>query len=278
VQAHTQKVTALVASPDGRVLYSGSNDTAIRRWNAQTGAPMGQPMQAGTQSDDAISSLVLSPDGGVLYSADFNSNFRRWNAHTSEQIGSPMQGYENYGASLALSPDGGVLYAYEYSEHRLITRWNAQTGESIVEPVISNETGDITFALLALSPDGRVLYASTPGYFDVRMWNTQTMTPIAIKDQNRHSEMTSHVVVSPDGRTLYTVTDTRMHRWNAQTGAFIAFGKKYESRHENYARRPYYPISFVILSSDGCWLYSVDKQKNIIHRWNAKTGELERET
>ena len=47
---HTGSVIALVAwsGPDGPMLASGSNDGTVRRWNATTGAPVGDPMTGHT--------------------------------------------------------------------------------------------------------------------------------------------------------------------------------------------------------------------------------------
>ena len=69
-------VLAVWSGPDGPMLASASNDGTVRRWNATTGAPVGDPMTGHT---DWVTALVAwsGPDGPMLASASNDGTVRR---------------------------------------------------------------------------------------------------------------------------------------------------------------------------------------------------------
>ena len=85
---HTGSVNALTAwgGPDGPMLATGSGeDGTVRRWNATTGAPVGDPMTGHTGSVNALTAWS-GPDGPVLASAGADGTIRLWNASTGELL------------------------------------------------------------------------------------------------------------------------------------------------------------------------------------------------
>jgi hypothetical protein len=302
ISVSASRVYSLALSPDGRWLYS-SNDAEILRWDAQTGAPAGEPMLGHT---DSVRSLVLSLDGLRLYSAGIDATIRRWDAQTGTPIGEPMRGHVGEGIeSLILSPDGLRLYSAGYDN--TIRRWDAQTGAPIGEPM-RGHVGDgvISLALspdglwlysgdlggtvrrwnaqtgapigepmhahagvgvssLALSPDGRTLYSCGFGGGPFRLWNAQTGDLIG---ESAGGELfaSSLLIVLPDCRTLYTAGEQRIYRWNAQTGAYMETDEDFRFYHDPSAES-------AVLSRDGRTLYTAQKKQ--IRRWNAKTREME---
>jgi WD40 repeat protein len=65
LRGHTADIRALVFTPDGRTLASGSEDRTIRLWNPKTGEPTKLLF---TRYDHNVCSLSLSPDGLMLAS------------------------------------------------------------------------------------------------------------------------------------------------------------------------------------------------------------------
>ena len=68
LQGHTDMVTDVCWSPDGRRLASASKDGTVRVWNAATGQ---QALSLRGQTG-AVSSVCWSPDGRRLASANSN--------------------------------------------------------------------------------------------------------------------------------------------------------------------------------------------------------------
>jgi hypothetical protein len=84
---HTDSVRTLTAwtGPDGPMLASAGNDQTIRRWNATTGTPTGDPMTGHTGAVRALTAWT-GPDGPVLASAGADGTIRTWDASTGRLL------------------------------------------------------------------------------------------------------------------------------------------------------------------------------------------------
>ena len=60
LKGHTESVTSVAFSPDGRHIVSGSDDKTIQIWDAQTGGQVGKPFQGNTYLNRLV---TFSPDG-----------------------------------------------------------------------------------------------------------------------------------------------------------------------------------------------------------------------
>jgi WD40 repeat protein len=102
-QGHTEVVMSIAFSPDGKRIVSGSDDSTLRLWDAQTGQPIGQALQGHTGS---LRPVAFSPDGKRIVSGSDDSTLRLWDAQTGQPIGQPLQGHTGSVSSVAFSPDG----------------------------------------------------------------------------------------------------------------------------------------------------------------------------
>src|SRR5262249_10820294 len=64
LSGHTESVFAVVFSPDGKTLFSGSTDQTIRAWDWRAGQ-----VPAAWPAVDQVYSLAVSPDGQTLAAA-----------------------------------------------------------------------------------------------------------------------------------------------------------------------------------------------------------------
>ena len=77
-------------SPDGRHIISGNTDKTIRIWDAETRAPVCDPLKAHTGS---VRSVVYSPDGYHIISGSRDCTIRLWDAGTGYPVGEPLKGH-----------------------------------------------------------------------------------------------------------------------------------------------------------------------------------------
>jgi WD40 repeat protein len=110
---HTDEVTSIAFSPDGKTLASASGnfDGTIILWDVATRQPLGQPLTGHTTG---IEKVVFSPDGKTLASASDGSDADTatiflWDVATRQRIGQPLTGHTSYIRDLAFSPDGKAV-------------------------------------------------------------------------------------------------------------------------------------------------------------------------
>ena len=82
IQAHTDKVTALAFSPDGKQLVSGSDDKTVRVFDTTTGAAT--IVMKG--HDASITLAGFSIDGKTITTVDKNKKSIKWDPATGKQL------------------------------------------------------------------------------------------------------------------------------------------------------------------------------------------------
>ena len=102
LEGHSDKVSSLAISPNGKTLVSGSSDRTIKIWDLSTNGTLVNTLTASS----SINSVIISPDGQTLITGD-NSSIKIWDLG-SGTVKSILT--ESSGANvLAISPDGKTL-------------------------------------------------------------------------------------------------------------------------------------------------------------------------
>ena len=154
-------VSALVFSPDGRWLVSGTQSGKIQMWDVATGeALIAFAEPTARENTGSISALAFSPDGTLL-AAGGHSQIRLWEVGTGNVLLSVSTEhkrgnmvFQSYPEPLVFSPDGTILV--NGVVNGAIQLWDVTTGDAIA--VLDGHTQKVeTFAF---SPDGQTLVST----------------------------------------------------------------------------------------------------------------------
>lgn len=285
---HFGAVHHLVFSPDGSEVATGSVDRAIRRWNAQTGSPLGKPMRHkaaikclayspdGTRlasgSDnwlllwdpvtevlinrmphaDSVLSVAFSSDGTRIVSGSHDKTVRLWDARTGARLGEPMK-HTGPVNCVSFSPD--TTSVVSGSEDRTVRLWDAYSAYTTGNPVQDWGTIDE----VSFGHDGRVVISRSLDH-TLRAW---PLAGCGLPDAPLPCRPgTQYIAVSADGTRLVAKDDENcvLRLWDTRTGAILGAPMPHGSF-----------IDSAAFSPDGIWLASRSND-NMLQLWNGRTG------
>jgi WD40 repeat protein len=132
---HSQSITSLVISPNGKNLISSSENQTVKFWDLETGKEINTFLKL----DRQIKTIAISPDGETLITSDeifhqINSQYRTdssikiWDIHTGNLLTEINPGYEM--GKLVISSDSKILMTCSrWGEFLKI--WDLNTGEHL---------------------------------------------------------------------------------------------------------------------------------------------------
>jgi TIR domain/WD domain, G-beta repeat len=183
---HTGTVIAVVFSPDGTSVLTGSTDNTARLWDAATGKMVAT--LAGHTG--LVFAVAFSPNGGRVLTGSDDKTARLWDAATGKLVAT-LEGHTSRVTTVAFSPDGtSVLTGSDDNTARL---WDAATGKTVAK-LEGHKDG---ISAVAFSPDGtRVLTGSDDN--TARLWDAATGKTVATLEG--HKELITAVAFRPTAR------------------------------------------------------------------------------
>ncbi|MCP2730155.1 WD40 repeat domain-containing protein [Symplocastrum sp. BBK-W-15] len=268
---HSDTVSSVAISPDGKILASGSLDKTIKLWNLETGNLLATLVG----HSSAVLSVAFSPVGQILASSSNlelrDGCIKLWDVEPARLRQTLGGGLINLRVnSLAFSPDGQTL-ASGHAEAK-IRLWHLGSGQ--LRQTLKGHGWDVNS--LAFSPDGRFLVS---GGLDgaIKIWNWGTREEVRTLKRPPRSEWIGSLVswfdssvgsiwsvaVSPDRKTFASAGSQQpIELWDLETGKLLRILTEHSGT--------VYSVAF---SADGKILAS-GGEDNTIKLWNVLTGEL----
>jgi len=103
---HAGAAFTVVFAPDGRTLFTGSNDSTVRAWDAQTG----KELRRFAGHPGGVLALALTADGKALASGGRDQVVRLWDVRSGKEL-LRLPAAPGDVEGLALSGDGTQLIA-----------------------------------------------------------------------------------------------------------------------------------------------------------------------
>ncbi|CAE6391459.1 unnamed protein product [Rhizoctonia solani] len=254
-EGHDSAVQSVAFAPDGKLVASGSQDSTIRIWDAQSTFPIGSPFQ-GHNSPWGIKTIAYSHLNDMLASGAGDSTVCLWNPSTGQQIGQPLEGHEDGVNAVVFSPRANIVASG--SNDKTIRLWDTRNATLAFGPY-AGHTDRVNS--VAFSPDGtRIVSGSGDQTF--RVWDTERGSTIIIGQG--HTWGVNSVSFSPDGSQIVTGShDGTVRLWDVRSGT--AIGKPYEG-HDWW-------VSSVAFSPDGTWFAS-GSGDSTVRIWDKRSGNL----
>ncbi|MBA3321854.1 MAG: caspase family protein [Pyrinomonadaceae bacterium] len=198
-------VSAIVFSPNGKTLASGTGEGKVDLWDVTTGAKL----HSLEVSKYRVESLAFSGDGQTIATGSQNT-IKLWDSKTGTHLRSLEECLGCRVLSLAFSPEGKML-ANGNTGGRL-NLWEIPTGKQV--RFYKGHVSDVNSVVF--SPDGQTLVSSSSDRI-VKLWDVTTGAELRTIASN--SMEVSAITLSPEGKTFASSTrDGRVDLWEVSTG------------------------------------------------------------
>ncbi|MDQ2099173.1 MAG: serine/threonine-protein kinase [Tychonema bourrellyi B0820] len=158
---HSNAVTSVAFSPDGKTLASGSEDKTIEMWKLDAG----KRWYTLTGHSDWVTCVAFSPDGRTLASSGRDKTIHIWDLNKGKWWYA-LTGHSDRVSAVAFSPNGQVLASS--SRDKTVRLWNLNKGRWM-STLIGHAEG---VEAVAFSPDGEFL-ASGSRDKTLQLWDWQ---------------------------------------------------------------------------------------------------------
>ncbi|PSB08499.1 hypothetical protein C7B62_16480 [Pleurocapsa sp. CCALA 161] len=250
---HTESISQITYSPDGKIIASASWDQTIKLWNTHTG----ELIKTLKTYQDGINTIAFAPDGQTLISGSEDKTIKLWNTAGRPKLIKTLTGHTDSVKVVIVSPNNKLIASAGYDN--TIKLWTIK-GELLQTIKAHN---------LAITS---LIFTSNSNFLASGSWDN-TVKIWAIKNAAKNSNLlhtfTGHqdgvttVSFNSDGTVLATGSgDRTIKLWNAKTGELIKTLRGHTSQ-----------INSLAFSSDDQSIISGESQQGLFW-WNLDLDDL----
>jgi WD40 repeat protein len=205
LKSNTEGINAILLHPDGRRVFSASDDGILKTWNLDSGACL-QTIEAHASG---INGIILHPDQRRMVSASSDHTLKIWDLE-SETCLHTLEGHEGRVKAVVLHPDGRRVLSASADHTSKI--WDLETGICLI--TLQGHSNHVNGFLL--HPDGRTLVTASSDHL-LKAWDLDSGA--CLQTLPGHSDAVNAVALHPDGRRVISASaDRTLKVWDLESG------------------------------------------------------------
>ena len=211
-EGSARQILSIAASPDGKFVLNGGEDSQLRAWHADSRLPFEDFYGKGHIG--SILAIAITPDSRMAATAGGDKSVRIWELAKGGLVKS-LWGHGEAVHAVAISPCGGVIASG--SLDGTVRFWDSATHASLAEL----REALTPVRALAFSADGAFIFsAGSDGV--VLKWDCATLKPVCVFNGHRGTVNALGVVKNAGGRLLVSCGDDSTIRvWDTTSGCCL---------------------------------------------------------
>jgi WD40 repeat protein len=251
LQGHSDSVSSIAFSSDGKRLVSGSFDHSIKVWDLSNGTELS------TLKGHAslVACVAFSPDNKIVASGSEDETIRLWDVASGTEL-KTLKGNSGRVQSVAFSPDGKTLASGSYEMGAALKLWDVASGKHL--RTFGVHATSVEY--VAFSPNGKTL---ATGNFNqgIKLWQVVGATQLGTLKAQIASLIGPFFAFSPDSTKIAGGGENNTIKlWDVASGTELRSLQGHGDL-----------LHIVLFSPDGKKLASLGYDKTI-KLWDVGTG------